>query len=216
VGRRSKARQPSSSAAAIPNRDAATSPRAGLGSAGAGRVPPKTWMQTHGRDLRFLGIFGALMLVYFFFITTSFSKDDFFPWYLRGTTQVSGSVLHATGYSSVSVEGQSLVSTRGAITVERGCDALDPTALFLSAVVASPAAMSLKIPGLIGGTLILMVVNVIRIVTLFLTRVHWSSAFDVMHLDIWQVAFILFAIVLWAGWASWAKNRTVARVHVSS
>lgn len=173
-------------------------------------------MQTHGRDLRFLAIFGVLMLVYFFFITTSLAKDRFFPWYLDATTRVSGSVLRATGYSAVNVEGQSLVSKRGAITVERGCDALDPTALFISAVVASPAATALKVPGLVCGTFILMVVNVIRIITLFLTRVHWSAAFDVMHLDIWQAAFILFAIVLWAVWASWAKHRNAARVNVAT
>lgn len=212
MGRRNKPR-PSATPAVAPHSAGGVSPRTTTGS-GASRNPPKTWMQTHGRDLRFLGVFGALMLVYFAFITTSFSKDTFFPWYLQATTQVSGSVLKATGYSSVSVEGQSLVSKGGAITVERGCDALDPTALFISAVVASPAAAAFKIPGLLAGTFILMVVNVIRIVTLFLTRVHWSSAFDVMHLDIWQVAFILFAIVLWAGWASWTKRRTTARVHV--
>lgn len=179
-------------------------------------MPPKTWMQTHGRDLRFLGLFALLMLGYFFVTTTSLVQDRFFPWYLRSTAQVSGGLLRATGYQPMSIEGQSLVSVRGSITVERGCDAVAPTALFLSAVVASPASIALKVPGLIGGTLILMIVNVVRIITLFLTRVHWPKAFDVMHLDIWQALFIVLAILLWAGWASWTKHRTAARDHVSA
>ena len=65
-----------------------------------------------------------------------------------------------------------------------------------------------------GGVAILMIVNLIRIITLFLTAVHWPNAFDVMHLDVWQAAFIFLAIVLWALWASWAARRRRAQAKV--
>ena len=62
---------------------------------------PRTWMATHGRDLRFLVIFGILMGVYYWATTTSVVTDRFFPWYLTATTQVSGKTLQAMGYEVV-------------------------------------------------------------------------------------------------------------------
>lgn len=174
-------------------------------AAGSGGVSP-TWLQTHGRDLRFLLIFAFLMGLYYLATTTDTLKKDFFPWYLDATTQVSGSILQACGYDELRVQKR-LLDLHGVwVTIERGCDAIAPTALFLSAVLASPAPALSKVVAVLGGTIILMVVNLIRIITLFLTRIHWRKAFDVMHLDIWQAAFILLAIVLWAGWASWTTK----------
>ncbi len=168
-------------------------------------------MATHGRDLKFLAIFGLLMVGYYFVTTTDIVANRFFPWYLKATTDAAGATMHAFQYKSVSVDGNDLVGKRGRITVERGCDAVAPTALFVSAVIASPAAVSLKLAGIIGGVAILMAVNLFRIISLFLTAVYWPKAFDVMHLDVWQAAFIFLAIVLWALWASWAAKRRRAK-----
>jgi len=168
---------------------------------------PATWLETHGRDLRFLAIFGTLMVVYYFTTTTSVVKDRFFPWYLDVTTRVSAGSLGFFGYDGVERTGNVLSTEGGWITVERGCDAVAPTALFISAVIASPAPLGSKLLAVVGGTFILMVINVVRIVSLFLTRIHWRDAFDVMHLDIWQAIFIFLAIVLWALWASWTTQR---------
>lgn len=178
----------------------------GVPSSGGGRT--LTWRQTHGRDLKFLGIFAVLMMIYYAVTTTSTMTDRFFPWYLQKTAAVSGWIVNACGFDGMEVRDKTLFSKRGTITVERGCDAIAPTALFLSAVIASPAPWSFKLVGLLSGTLILMVVNVVRIITLFWTRVFWAAAFDVMHLDIWQFLFILLAILLWAIWASWTTKRT--------
>ena len=182
------------------------------GSANNARSP--SWLETHGRDLRFLLIFGILMANYAA-TTTEAVKDGFFPWYLTWTTRASAGVLTTFGYDDVEVvKGKSLVSERGWITVGRGCDAVAPTALFVSAVVASPAPVLSKLIAVLGGTFILMAVNLVRVITLFLTRIHWSKAFDVMHLDIWQAAFIFLAIVLWAFWASWTTRRRKRRSDV--
>ena len=79
--------------------------------------------------------------------------------------------------------------------------------------VASDALSNVASAGVVGGALILMVLNVIRIITLFLTRMHWPKAFDIMHIDVWQVMFILFAILLWALWASWTTKRMQRPIH---
>ena len=172
-------------------------------------------MATHGRDLRFLILFAVLMGIYYAATTTAAVKERFFPWYLTLNSDASVVVLHAVGADYVSRINHSLNSSRGSITVERGCDAVEPTALFVSAVLASPVGLMSKLPAIVLGTLVLAVVNVVRIVSLFLSAVYWRKAFDILHLDVWQAAFILLAILMWALWASWAVRRQAVRVHAT-
>ncbi len=173
-------------------------------------------MATHGRDLRFLIIFALLMGVYYAASTTAAVKERFFPWYLTVNADASVAVLHAVGIDYVQRTHHSLNSKRGSIKVERGCDAVEPTALFVAAVLASPVGWLSKVPAVFIGTLILAVVNVIRIVSLFLSAVYWRAAFDILHLDVWQAAFILFAILMWALWASWASKGRRRAVHAAA
>ena len=182
-------------------------------------VSSSSWFATHGRDLRFLAVFGVLMGIYYWGTTTEAVDKGFFPWYLVKTTSASADVLNLFGYDDVTAEGTNLVGSVGSvgsISVARGCDAVAPTALFVSAVLASPASIGSKLLAVVCGTLILMVVNLIRIVTLFLTAVYWPRIFDAMHLDVWQAVFIFLAILLWALWASWASRRRKRRSHAAA
>lgn len=190
-------------------------PTTPAGVSGGGPPPPRTWMATHGRDLRFLVIFAVLMGVYYTATTTAAVKERFFPWYLTLNADASVVVLHTVGIDYVKRIQHGLNSPKGSINVERGCDAVEPTALFVSAVLASPVAWMSKLPAVVVGTLILAVVNVIRIVSLFLSAVYWRAAFDILHLDVWQAAFIFLAILMWALWASWAVRRQAVRVHAA-
>lgn len=177
---------------------------------GPGEPPPKrprTWFDTHGRDLRFLFVFIVLMAIYYTATTTSAMKERFFPWYLDVNARASVAVLRTFNYPDVVQQGESVVSPRGSITVARGCDAIEPSALFVSAVLASPVALGSRLLAAVVGTVLLLSINLVRIISLFLCAVYWKSAFDVMHLDVWQALFIFLAILLWALWAAWAVKR---------
>ncbi len=164
-------------------------------------------METHGRDLRFLGLFILFMAIYYVFSTTATMKDRFFPWYLEANAHASVVVLHGVGYDDVVQKEKSVSSSRGSITVARGCDAMEPAALFISAVLASPVSWGSRLVAAVLGTALLLIINLIRIISLFLCAVHWKPAFDIMHLDVWQAVFIFLAIFLWAIWAAWAVKR---------
>jgi exosortase/archaeosortase family protein len=192
------------------------------GQQGAGRPPgsppprPKTWLETHGRDLRFLVLFVLFMGIYWVISTTSTVADRFIPWYLDANAGATVSVLSAVGYPDISRNGSSVSCPKGSVTVARGCDAMDPAALFISAVLASPVPWSARLLAAVAGTALLLAINLFRIISLFLCAVHWKSAFDVMHLDVWQGAFIFLAIFLWAGWASWIAKRNLRQAHAAT
>ncbi len=164
-------------------------------------------MQTHGRDLKFLAVFAFLMIMYWGATTTSAVKEGFFPWYLNINAKASAGIIHLLGHDDKHLDGNALISPRGAVTVERGCDAVEPTALFVSAVLASPIVLRSRLIAVGAGTVFLMLLNLFRIITLYLCAVHWKAAFDIMHLDVWQTLFIVFAIVLWGVWAAWVTRK---------
>lgn len=194
--------------------NSAPSPKTAAGG-GAAQPPrrPKTWMETHGRDLRFLGLFILFLGIYYVISTTSAVQERFFPWWLEANARATVFVLDPFTSMDITRQGKSVTSPGGSITVARGCDAMEPVALFVSAVLASPVTLSARAFAAIVGTLVLLVINLVRIITLFLCAVYWRAAFDIMHLDVWQALFIFLAIFLWAIWAAWAVKRH-RRKHV--
>ena len=173
----------------------------------------RAWVRANWTDLRFLFVFALCLGVYFLSTLTPPMKHRFFPAYLRWNARTSGTILRGLG-EDVSVQNQSLISAKGpAIDIERGCDAVEPSALFVSAVLASPVPLLARLSAVVVGTFLLMVLNLVRVVSLFLCRLYFPKAFETMHLDVWQALFIILAILLWAGWASRMARRRAAQAN---
>lgn len=80
-------------------------------------------------------------------------------------------------------------------------------ALYISALLSFPAGWKYKFAGFFGGIAILFTLNIVRIVSLFLTRVYFPIFFEIMHVDVWQAGFVIFAISLLACWLIWVIKR---------
>lgn len=159
-------------------------------------------------------VFAFLMGAYYLASTTRYAQDVVFPSYLRFNARLAGAVLTACGYD-ITVTDQTVKDEQSGFGVKigRGCDAVTPSALFVSAVLASPVGLGASIPAAVVGTIILMTVNLVRIVSLLLTGIYTPRLFDVMHLDVWQALFIFLAILLWALWASRLARRRRAKAR---
>jgi len=138
----------------------------------------------------------------------------FFPYYMRLNARASAAILNVFG-EGASASGTSVASPRYSVDIRHGCDAIAPSALFISAVLAFPAGMWSKLPGLLAGTLVLAVINLVRIVTLFYTGIYKPSWFETMHVDVWQPVFILLSLVLWVLWALWSTPSRTTHPDVS-
>lgn len=173
------------------------------------------WLSRHPVFL-FLLVFAVLMaLFYTFAIFTPFYKKDFLLSYLPFNARVSGAILSFLGLD-ITVAGGTISSPDFSVEVYAGCDGIEPIALFVCAVLAFPAAFLKKIPAIIAGTLLLAILNFVRVVSLFLIGVYFPKAFLFMHLDVWQAVFILFAIVFWILWLRWATQSKITAQRVSS
>lgn len=167
-----------------------------------------------GPIFRFVLLFGILMGLFELACATSFVKDTVFPAYLRFNARASATIL-ALFEDSVSATGQS-ISGRYSLSIERGCDAIEPSALFIAGVLAFPAAAMSKLPGMLIGTVCLMVLNLVRIVSLYYVGVYYPRLFHIMHVDVWQALFIFLAILFWFLWALWATRPKVAKANAVS
>ena len=63
-----------------------------------------------------------------------------------------------------------------------------------------------KLHGILAGTVLLQLLNLVRIVTLYWIGLYVPDVFDSAHLEIWPTAFIIVAIVLFIGWIEWSPN----------
>jgi len=137
------------------------------------------------------------------------------PSYLRGWAEVSASVLNVFG-ENARVYDSSISSNRFSVNIKKGCDAIQPTILFICAVLASPVALKPKIPGLILGLAFLMLMNLVRVLSLFYVGIYWNAAFEIMHHDVWQAVFIILSILAWGAWALWAVRKTIEPNHATA
>ena len=108
------------------------------------------------------------------------------------------------------VDGVILSSDSFAVSIVAECTAVGPLVLFIGAVIAYPASLKAKTLGVALGLVVLTLVNLVRIISLFLIGSAYPEYLEIAHLLVWQTAIILFAIVLWLFWVerlTGARNR---------
>ena len=173
------------------------------------------WYRAKNPVLRFVALFGLLIALFYAVALSSFFLQTILPPYLRFSARMANAVCNWIG-EPTSVTGWTISSGGSSIEIAFGCDATEPIALFAAAVLAFPAPFRRKIPGILLGAGILAVMNLVRIVSLVLVGVYHPDAFEWMHREVWQVAFILLAIILWAVWIQWAIKLRPATVYARS
>jgi len=146
----------------------------------------------------FMGIFYAVLLIP--------AVDRWMYDYLAANAWISHAVLNLLGFDTLLNKTQ-ISSGDFSIVVRRGCDAVEPAALFASAVLAFPAPAAKKVVGILAGTLVLLAINILRVVSLFWIGIVARPLFAKVHLEIWPLLFILAALALCAVWIRWTRTQ---------
>ncbi len=115
------------------------------------------------------------------------------------TAKTTGWALRLLG-NDISTSGTVVGANDFAFDIVAECTALGPVVLYAGAVLAYPSSIKAKIMGLAMGVSALLVINLVRLVTLFYIGRNFPNALDVFHLLVWQSLIILSAILLWLLW----------------
>ena len=124
------------------------------------------------------------------------------PGLLNFQATLSHYVLNIFGLGT-QVNGDALYNDTHSVSIKGGCDGVEATFLYIMAVLALPlVSMKEKYPALFWGVLILFVLNIFRIVGLFLANMYWPSMFEFLHLHGGVVIFTMIAVTLWLIWVN--------------
>ncbi len=164
------------------------------------------WLSSKKPVFRFVGLFALFMGVFYAVTFIPFLNHRALPRLQELNAKASTAVLNWFGEKATNHDKTSITGRRYAINIAHGCDAVEPAALFAAAVLAFPTAFAAKLPALFLGTALLLIINLVRIISLYYTGVYWPKAFETMHVDVWQPAFIVLSLFFWISWALWATR----------
>jgi len=160
-----------------------------------------SFWQRNRRELTFLILFVVLLGGGFTLISLNGVNDHVIEPFTAGIARASGATLGLLG-QNVTMEGTMIRSSRFAVNIRNGCNGVEAMLIFLAAVLAFPASWKSRLTGLALGILAIQLVNLVRVVALFLTGVYFPRIFDTSHTVIWQTVVILFGVLLWIFWAN--------------
>lgn len=89
-----------------------------------------------------------------------------------------------------------------AVEMRDGCNAINVTILLWSAVLAFPAGWKKKVLGLVAGSAIVQVLNIIRFISLFYLGQYSMTWFDFAHAYLWESLLVLDTMVVFWLWVN--------------
>ena len=165
----------------------------------------RSWFASKSPVLFFVAKFGLLVVLLYVLLAIPFLERIQYSYY-EINAWVCSLILNALGQGTHVTE-VTIQSPNFAVAIRRGCDAIEPTGLLCAAILAFPGTLRSKFPGMMAGFVILQLLNLVRIVTLYLIGAHLPAYFSEAHVEIWPTLFILAAIVIFVGWKGWVDAR---------
>ena len=157
--------------------------------------------------LKFLLGFAACMVIFYVIYLSPFFVEYIGKPILTVQAKISSLLLNILGQGTTA-DQDLIIGSDYSISIKNGCDGLETLAIMLSGIIVFPIAFRLKWPGILYGTLALMVLNFFRIVALFIVGRNFSQGvFDFLHEQGGFVIFTVLGVFLWIIWANWALNK---------
>ena len=123
----------------------------------------------------------------------------------RAIAVASAAILNLFG-QHVTVSGVVLTAGAHAVSIQNGCNGIEAVVFLIAAILAFPATWKQRLIGLIAAIGTIQILNLARVVTLFLINRYRPDLFELFHLAIWQTVIGGSAIALFYVWTT--------RVHV--
>jgi exosortase family protein XrtM len=144
-----------------------------------------------------IALFSAISMMPFF--------QRFVAEYLQLDARLASRFLNGLGQRTHNT-GDTIVSSRFAVTILNECSANEFIFFLWAGLLAFPATARHKAVGLVLGTMGIVFINLVRIVTLFLVGAYHPRFFATVHERLLPGLFVVAMILFVAGWATWATG----------
>ena len=177
---------------------------------------PVSFWRRNRKEIQFLVLFVVLLGAGFTLISVHWVNDHVIEPFTGGIARASGATLNLLG-QHVAMQGTVIRSSRFAVNIRNGCNGVEAMLIFVAAVLAFPSSWRSRLVGLVLGIAAIQVVNLVRVIALYLTGVYFPKLFDASHTVVWQSIVILFGVLLWILWANrWAMPAAPAASATST
>lgn len=156
-------------------------------------------MLLRNRRARFLTIFLLTLFASFAFIAWNPINDRLIIPFTSAIAAVASWILNLLGQQT-SAFGTSISSASFAVDVKNGCNGIEAMLILLAAILAFPMSWRVRLQGIVLGTLLIQILNMIRITTLYLLGKYHPQLFDIFHNAVWQVVIVFSAVVFFFEW----------------
>lgn len=169
----------------------------GASGDGGPEGPTGLW---HNPAARFVFLF----LVYLGALAYFYPKArERYTWIMDAMAEATAAVeyyLFLPFASHASLSEKVVVFNGFSVQIIEECTGAYEVLIYSAAVLAFPTTWAKKGLGLLFGAPLLYLCNVVRIAVLMVVGRYYPSAFDFMHLYLWQATLILFIVSVWMLW----------------
>ena len=153
------------------------------------------------RPVRFLIRFAVILAVLYLPLTLQPVDARVIVPFSRAIAVASGAILNAFG-QHVTVSGVVLTAGSDAVSIQNGCNGIEAVVFLIAAILAFPATWRQRVAGLVAAIALIQILNLVRVVTLFLINRYKPNLFELFHLAIWQTVIGGAAIALFYVWTT--------------
>jgi len=162
---------------------------------------------------RFIVTAVAILGTFFIALTQlRFSEQHLISTYTVLLARSMSVILGFAGLSPV-LSGTSVTASGFSATIVPSCAGIEIMALLAASMLAFPASVGRKLGGVMLGLLAVHLINVCRLVVLFLIGIHFRSGFDQAHYYYAQGFLLLATVGVWSLWVSRLPRHELTHNH---
>lgn len=158
--------------------------------------------------LTFLAVYVILSLAYKFYLDIS-DGSKYYPDYATNlVAKQSVSLLNTFGYDAETVphEGEPtmklMINTKYVARVIEGCNSVSVIILFVSFIIAFAGKKRTTFMYILAGSVLIYVVNLLRIVILSIGLYHYPWRREILHTVIFPLIIYGMMFLLWMFWVN--------------
>jgi exosortase/archaeosortase family protein len=157
--------------------------------------------------LRFVITYLLLMSAFFLATTLQPIKNifDLNGLYTQSVVIISAKLANMLGIPA-QYHGSIIILPSVSLDVQFGCNGLEAVMIYSVAVLAYPSGLVKKLLGIIAGFVILQAVNIIRIVFLIYSSMHFKKLFEFIHIYLAQGVMIALSLGIFFLYLNYTRN----------
>ena len=155
-----------------------------------------------GRAQRlFLVRFFSLLVLFYLIVALPLGDRYLVAPFTHILAKIGATILREVG-EPVAVNGTLMYGNRFGVDIKNGCNGIEVVIFLCAAMVAFEAPLGWRLIGIAAGALAIQILNMARIVSLYLLGLYRRDLFDRFHLTIWQSIIFAAAVFIFFYWTT--------------